>query len=264
MLIHLLAFASAGDVLGSDQLDLELPDGSGLSELRAWLDRRYPALAPLWPRLAVAVDGDVSAGNQPLHDGAEVALLPPVSGGTESPPAGRDDSAGSKRRPGVELVETSIDAQDAISRVAAPGCGAIVLFLGTVRDHAKPRARQPAEPATVPTVLKLTYTAYRPMALAALRRIVAELEAAAPGLRVAIVHRLGEVAVGEPSVAIAAAAPHRAAAYAASRACLERLKTEVPIWKREHFAGGASAWREEEPLTRAAEAAAGDPHPARE
>ena len=96
---------------------------------------------------------------------------------------------------------------------------------------------------------KLTYSAYRPMAAQALERIAVRARArATEGLRVAIVHRLGEVPVGEASVAIAIAAPHRAAAYEASRPALERLKSEVPIWKREHYADGSAAWREEEPL----------------
>jgi molybdopterin synthase catalytic subunit len=99
-------------------------------------------------------------------------------------------------------------------------------------------------------VARLTYTAYRPMALAALERIVRELEMTGEA-RVAVVHRLGEVPVGEPSVVIAAASAHRRAAYEASREALERLKREVPIWKREHYADGEAAWREEEPLVAA-------------
>jgi molybdopterin synthase catalytic subunit len=90
------------------------------------------------------------------------------------------------------------------------------------------------------------------MAEERLSRIVAEIEAAHDGLALAIVHRLGEVPAGEASVAIAAASPHRAAAYAASREALERLKREVPIWKREHYAGGGVRWREEEALGRTA------------
>ena len=86
------------------------------------------------------------------------------------------------------------------------------------------------------------------MALDGLKRIAAGLEASSPGLRAAIVHRLGEVPVGEASVVIAVASPHRAAAYEASRIALERLKTEVPIWKREHYAEGPAVWREEEML----------------
>jgi len=235
MRIRLLAFASAGDALGAGELELELPEAAKVADLRAWLDERYPALAPLWPRLAVAVNGAIAGSDDPLTEGAEVALLPPVSGGSGA-------AAGAAARPRIELVDAPIDPQDVIARVAAPACGAVLLFLGTVRDHS--RRRDEAAGA----VLKLTYTAYRPMARQALERIAADLERATEGLQVAIVHRLGEIPVGEVSVAIATAARHRAAAYEASRQALERLKSEVPIWKREHYSDGQAAWREEEPL----------------
>lgn len=228
MKIRLLAFASARDALGAGETDLEMPEGSRVADLRERLDRDHPGLAPLWPRLALAVDGHVAGPDQPLHDGAEVALLPPVSGGSGGPAPLAD-------LPG--LTDGPIDPAAALAAVSAPGRGAALLFLGTVRDH---HAGRP--------VSKLTYTAYRPMARQALARIVAELEAASPGLKAAIVHRLGEVPVGEASVAIAVASPHRAAAYEASRTALERLKKEVPIWKREHYADGEACWREEEPL----------------
>lgn len=81
MRIRLLAFASAADALGSGGLDLELPEGSRVADLRERLTVGYPGLAPLWPRLAVAVDGELAGAEAPLADGAEVALLPPVSGG---------------------------------------------------------------------------------------------------------------------------------------------------------------------------------------
>jgi molybdopterin synthase catalytic subunit/molybdopterin converting factor small subunit len=240
MKIRLLAFASASDALGAGELDVDLPDHARVADLRAWLDARYPALAPLWPRLAVAVNGSVARADDRLGEGAEVALLPPVSGGTEGE-AERPEPVAVINRPRVELVDTPIDPQDVVSRVASPSCGAIVLFLGTVRDHSS-RQGQTAG------VLELTYTAYRPMACAALQRIASDLERATPGLRVAIVHRLGEIPVGEPSVAIATAARHRAAAYEASRQALERLKSEVPIWKLERYSDGQAAWREEESL----------------
>jgi MoaE-MoaD fusion protein len=211
-----------------------MPEGSRVADLRARLDREHPGLSPLWPRLALAVDGHVAGPDQPLHDGAEVALLPPVSGGAGGPAPPPEAAEPTEI---AELTDAPIDAAAALAAVSGPGRGAALLFLGTVRDH---HAGRP--------VAKLTYTAYRPMARQALARIVAELEAASPGLRAAIVHRLGEVPVGEPSVAIAVASPHRAAAYEASRAALERLKKEVPIWKREHYADGEARWREEEPL----------------
>lgn len=226
MKIHLLAFASAGDALGASELDLEMPDGSRVADLRERLDRDHPRLAPLWPRLAIAVDGRIVSPEAPLTDGAEVALLPPVSGGSADGPLRAD------------LVDGPIDLDRVLATVSGPSHGAVVFFLGTVRDHHAGRS-----------VGKLTYSAYRSMALDGLRRIVDDLEASAPGLRAAIVHRLGEVPVGEASVAIAVASPHRAAAYEASRTALERLKTEIPIWKREHYTEGPPVWREEEPLT---------------
>ncbi len=234
MKIRLLAFASAGDALGTGETEIELPAGSRIADLRARLDREHPGLAPLWPRLAVAIDGRVARSDEEIPDGAEVALLPPVSGGTEEP---EQPAAPASRK--TALTEEPIDAGAAVAAVAGPSRGAVVLFLGTVRDHHAGRL-----------VEKLTYSAYRAMAEAALCRIVADLEAAGADLRAAIVHRLGEVPAGEASVAIAVAAPHRAAAYEASRVALERLKAEVPIWKREHYKGGEAVWREEEPLGR--------------
>jgi len=224
--IHLLAFASAGDALGATEMEIEMPEGSRVADLRSRLDREHPGIIPLWPRLAVAVDGRVVSSEEPLKDGVEVALLPPVSGGSGEPP------------PSVaELVDGPVDSARAVAAVSGPDRGAVVVFLGTVRDH---HAGRP--------VAKLTYSAYRPMALEGLRRIVMDLETSAPGLRAAIIHRLGEVPVGEASVVIAVSSPHRAAAYEASRTALERLKAEIPIWKREHYADGEAAWREEEPL----------------
>jgi molybdopterin synthase catalytic subunit/molybdopterin converting factor small subunit len=227
MKIHLLAFASAGDALGASEMALEMPEGSRVADLRSRLDREHPGIVPLWPRLAVAVDGRIVSPDEPLADGIEVALLPPVSGGSGAPSL-------------AELVDGPVDSGRAVAAVSGPDRGAVVVFLGTVRDH---HAGRP--------VAKLTYSAYRPMALEGLRRIVTDLEASAPGLRAAIVHRLGEVPIGEPSVVIAVSSPHRAAAYEASRTALERLKSEIPIWKREHYADGEAAWREEEPLASA-------------
>jgi len=226
MKIHLLAFASAGDALGASEMEIEMPAGSRVADLRAHLDREHPGIIPLWPRLAVAVDGRVVTSEEPLTDGVEVALLPPVSGGSGEPLC-------------ADLVDSPIETGHVIAAVSGPDRGAVVVFLGTVRDH---HAGRP--------VAKLTYSAYRSMALEGLRRIVTDLEAT-PGLKAAIVHRLGEVPVGEASVVIAVASPHRAAAYEASRTALERLKAEIPIWKREHYADGEAAWREEEPLAAA-------------
>ncbi len=223
MKIRLLAFASASDALGSDELEIELPAGSDLTSLKQLLEARAPGLVPLWPRLAIAIDGAVVGADHPLRDGAEVALLPPVSGGS-----------GAAR---VALVDTPIDVAAVTAAVSSPARGAVVLFLGTVRSPSKGRE-----------ISRLSYSAYRPMAFTRLGAIAQALEAEEPGVAVAITHRLGELSPGEASVVIAVASPHRAAAYEVSRRALERLKAEVPIWKRELYEDGEEAWREEELL----------------
>ncbi len=222
MRIRLLAFATAADALGSER-DLDLPAGATIGDLRDRLLADSPALSRLWPRLAIAIDGRLARLEEEIPDGAEVALLPPVSGGA---PEAR-----------AALTDGPIDVGAISAAVAGPGRGAIVLFLGTVRNAHGGRK-----------VAALTYSSYRRMAEQKLGEIVADLESQGIDLRAAIVHRLGDVAVGEPSVAIAVASPHRAEAYEASRTALERLKAEVPIWKRERYADGSEAWREEEPL----------------
>lgn len=228
MRVSVLGFAGVREILGA-RLELELPDGSQVAHLSAELENRFPALIPYRDRLAVAIDGELATAESPLVDGAEIALLPPVSGGS-------GEEAGGPA-PAVSLVHEPIVSEELCKRVARPGAGAAVTFAGNVRDshHGRP-------------VTHLTYDAYEAMAITALARIVAELEAKQPEVRVAISHRLGDVQAGETSVVIAVSSPHRQAGYEVSREALERLKHEVPIWKREHYADGESTWREEEPL----------------
>jgi molybdopterin synthase catalytic subunit len=135
------------------------------------------------------------------------------------------------------LVEAPIDLAALQARVVARSRGALVLFVGTVRDLHDGRR-----------VTGIRYDAYRPLAERAIAAIAADLEREHAGLACAIVHRLGELAAGEASIAIACAAPRRDAAFAAARRALERVKREAPIWKLERYADGSAAWREEEPL----------------
>jgi len=118
---------------------------------------------------------------------------------------------------------------DDVSRaVAHPGAGAIVLFLGVVREENEGRF-----------VTQLDYSAYEPMAVAEMKRIVAALEAERPGVRVAVAHRIGELSVGDLAVVCAASSKHRPDAFLASREAIDRIKAEVPVWKREHGPDGA-------------------------
>ncbi len=131
------------------------------------------------------------------------------------------------------VTRDPIDAAALLDRVRRDEDGAILLFTGVVRNHDAGRA-----------VSGLTYEAYESMAVAVLERICKQVREEFEVGDVAVVHRLGELGVGESSVAIAVAAPHRDAAYAASRQVIERLKAEVPIWKRERYADGEESWLE--------------------
>jgi len=123
----------------------------------------------------------------------------------------------------------SVDAL--IAQAATPECGGTCLFLGTVRNG-------PAESG----VAAIEYTAYDDMAEAELQRIVADAQERWPGARIALRHRLGRVAVGEPSIAIVAAAPHRAQAFEACRYVIEEVKHRLPVWKKELRADGTEVW----------------------
>ena len=129
------------------------------------------------------------------------------------------------------VTSEPIDPQEAAQRVRSDKDGAVVLFSGVVRNHDQGRP-----------VAGLRYEAYEEMATAALRRICEEVASQFSIGDIAVVHRVGELSVGDVSVAIAVAAPHRDAAYKASREVIERLKREVPIWKRERYADGDEEW----------------------
>jgi molybdopterin synthase catalytic subunit len=134
----------------------------------------------------------------------------------------------------VDVTTEPLDLAVLVAAVSDARCGAVVGFLGIVRGTADDGR----------SVTGLTYEAYRAMALPELTRIAAEARAQFDGARVAIAHRTGTLQVGEPSVAVAAAAPHRAAAFDACEYAIDELKRRVPIWKKEHYADGAAEWRD--------------------
>ena len=143
----------------------------------------------------------------------------------------------SQQEPAV-LVTVSADPIDTamlLDFVGAPECGAVVLFLGTVRNHSKGKT----------DVTHLEYEAYDGVVEAKLAEIVSEAMEQWPVPRVAVVHRVGSLAVGESSVAVAVASPHRADAFEAGRYLIDELKMRVPIWKKEHWPGGAEWVRED-------------------
>jgi molybdopterin synthase catalytic subunit len=130
--------------------------------------------------------------------------------------------------PLVALRDDRLSVDEVADSVRHPGAGAVCVFIGEVRDLNEGRA-----------VTKLEYEAYAPMAVAEMRRVVSELSAEIPGVRLAILHRVGMLEVGDSAVVCAASAPHRGEAFRACRALIDRVKARVPIWKREHGPDGA-------------------------
>jgi molybdopterin synthase catalytic subunit len=130
--------------------------------------------------------------------------------------------------PLVALRDTPLSVDEVMAAVGHDSAGAIGVFVGTVRDYNDGRR-----------VVLLEYEAYAPMAVAEMRRIVTELQAEIEGVRLAVLHRVGRLSIGDAAVVCAASAPHRGEAFRACRALIDRIKARVPIWKREHGPDGA-------------------------
>ena len=234
-------FASLRERAGADALTLEgLPDELSVGELKAELARRHPELGDLGHVRGV-LGTRYAPDDAPVRATDEVSLLPPVSGGSgEAEP---DYEAGV-----FELLGTPLDPGAAQARVADPRCGAIVLFTGTTRDRNRGQDvslldYEAFEAMTGPEMGRI-FEDGRAAALAEARRD--DPAASAPLLRMLCQHRTGRVGVGEPSVVIAVASPHRAPAFHAARYLIDTLKERVPIWKKERYADGEE-WIAEHP-----------------
>jgi molybdopterin synthase catalytic subunit/molybdopterin converting factor small subunit len=217
------AFAALRDALGAVRVTVELPEGATGADLKANLARTHPRWSDLIAACRLVQDVDFIAETAPLRDGSTVALIPPVSGGAPSP-----EETGAV--PEMLLTSDPLDGEAIKRAVARPAAGAVVVFEGTVRSPSEGRE-----------VRWLEYEAYDDMARVQMRRLLDETHTRWPDVVVALHHRLGRVEVGEPSVVVAASAPHRAQAFEACRHLIEGLKADVPIWKKEVFADG-SVW----------------------
>ncbi len=227
MQIKVLFFGVLKDLAGQRSDALTLPEGSSISDLLAHYRAEYPRLQAYLPGIATAVNETYAARATKLCDGDEVALLPPVSGGSGAPSIGT---------PVVSLVHEAIDSQAVIESVKQPEDGAVAVFQGIVRHHSRGRR-----------TLFLEYEAYEPMAMAELNRLIAAALEKFHVRDVHVVHRLGRLEIGETSVLIAVASTHRAAAFDACRWIIDTLKRTVPIWKKEYFEDGG-VWADGEPF----------------
>lgn len=216
MRIRVLYFAVFREKLGRDNDVVALADGAKVRDAITALAARYTAVDKLRGKFRVAVNQDFVDDERELADGDELALIPPVAGGADAPARH------------AQLLATPLSLDRCIAAVTGPGMGGITTFTGIVRRHSRGTS-----------VDHLEYEAYGEMAVREMERLCDEIEAEVAGARLAVEHRTGHLAVGDTAVVIAAAAPHRAEAFTACRAMIDRLKERVPIWKKEVGEDGA-------------------------
>jgi MoaE-MoaD fusion protein len=205
MTVAVRLFAGLRERAGAEVVDVSLPDGALVRDLLAAM--ASTPVGELRPgQCVVAIDREYARADEPVPPDAEVALIPPVSGGAVADEVVRR----------VAILDSPLSLESLAAAVRDPRAGAVVCFEGVTRE-----------------VPRLEYEAYAEMAEPRLRAIASE-EAARHGLcAVAVEHRVGTVPLGEPSVIVAASAPHRGEAFAGARAVIDRVKAEAPIWKVE-------------------------------
>jgi Molybdopterin converting factor, large subunit len=221
MRVTVLFFGVLKEILASENQTLELPQGATVDAVLGHYRELWPQQPGVWSTLAVAVNQSFAPSGCLLHDGDEVALLPPVSGGCD---------------PIIALVNEPIDSASLVRQIKRGEDGAVVVFDGIARNNTRGRR-----------TLCLVYEAYQEMALRQMQALAEEAIALHGVRQVAMVHRLGRLEIGETSVLIAVASGHRAQAFEACRWLIDTLKKTVPIWKKEHFQDGA-VWADGEPF----------------
>jgi molybdopterin synthase catalytic subunit len=221
MRVRVLFFGMLKDLTGISGESLELQEPVTLDSLWLKYADRFPRLSEYRSHIRFARNHEFADDSAVLAEGDEIAFMPPVCGGKDPDPL-------------VYLTRDSIDTRGLVSAVQRGDDGAVVTFEGVVRNNTKGR----------PTLF-LDYECYEEMALKLMRGLAEDLKEKHPIGLVAVVHRLGRLQIGEASVVIAVSAPHRKAAFEAAFEGINRLKSSVPIWKKEHFADG-EVWVEGE------------------
>lgn len=230
MQVRVLFFGMLKDLAGRPSESLSLPEGATLGDVLQHYEHAIPR--ELMSSLAMSVNQEYAAPDARLQPGDEVALLPPVSGGSTAGP--NDPAVPSSAH--VAIVDGKIDTPSLLRSIKQPEDGAAVVFEGVVRNHTRNRR-----------TLYLDYEGYEEMAVKQLKELAEQALADFKIRDVVIVHRLGRLEIGETSVLIIVASAHRAAAFDACRWLIDTLKRTVPIWKKEHFEDGA-VWADGEPF----------------
>jgi molybdopterin converting factor subunit 1 len=229
MRVQLYFFGAARDAAGHSQVEIELPSSCHAANAFEEVLIAYPALRRFGRSLLFAVNQEYARGEREIHEGDELAVFPPVSGGAMTEAAEETEN-----RDFFELTADPIDVGAIARRVVLPQCGATVTLDGYAREWTRGRR-----------TLHLVYEAYEPMALGEMQRLGREAHQQFDIAHIGIVHRTGRLEIGETSVVIAVSAPHRRAAFEACAWAIRELKRTVPIWKKEVFEDG-EVWVEGE------------------
>jgi molybdopterin converting factor subunit 1 len=230
MKLFILFFATLKDRAGRERLELELADGATVAELKARLSRDVPALTPNLPTALVSRNKEFAFAEDVLNDGDEVALFPPVSGGSAAHlPLTTYPTL-------FRITNDVLNLDELVASITLPSTGAACIFTGMVRGETAREGR---------TTIRLEYEAYAPMAEAKMKQVADEIRAQWPSVEgIAIVQRIGPLAPGTPTVLIACSAAHRdTGVFEAARYGIDRLKEIVPVWKKEIGPDG-EAWVE--------------------
>jgi molybdopterin converting factor subunit 1 len=218
MRIRLRFFASLRERLGRSEQLCEVPSGATVATVWEMLKREHPDLAAVERAVAFAVAQEYVDKDHSLQDNDELAFIPPVSGGAMTDEATRIL---------CRITQDPIDLRALTDFVADPAAGAMTTFIGTTRNTNDGRQ-----------VIRLEYECYPGMAEKEMQKIAAAVLTRWPITKIAMIHRLGRVDIGEASVAIAVSSSHRHAAFEACHYAINQLKETVPIWKKELYEGG--------------------------
>jgi molybdopterin converting factor subunit 1 len=225
MRVRILFFGILKDLAGTSSDALDMHENATVGDVLERCAKQIPRLKEALPSLAVAVNQQYAGAETALHSNDEVALLPPVSGGSAD--------LGARR---ASIVREPIDTPQIVAKMRRSEDGAAVVFEGVVRNQTRGRK-----------TIYLDYEAYEEMALQNMEGLAEQALKQFPIREVAVVHRLGRLGIGETSVVIVVASAHRAAAFDACRWLIDTLKRTIPIWKKEHFEDGA-VWADGEPF----------------
>lgn len=224
MNVRVRLFAVLADWAESSDVILSIPENGTGEDVFAALAAAVPRVKEVRGSLRLAVNREYVPWGEPIRENDEIAIIPPVSGGEEDPPA-RDG----EKLPFIEIVTGPLLADEYQRRVVSPKCGAVALFIGVVREFTDDKR-----------TVYLQYEAYEEMAEREMRRVADDIMARWPKARVALGHRVGKLGISEASVIVAVATPHRQEAFEAARYGIDTLKERVPIWKREIWDDGES------------------------